>query len=154
MTGGHRGRNRYGRTVRERVLSRLIIDPETGCLLWTGTVNGNGYGQAYDGARTVLVHRLMHEWFIGPIPDGYQVDHLCRVRHCASPAHLEAVTPAENKRRSVAAQPIRTKCRHGHPYNAANTYWPPPRPGNRRGCRACRLNAMRAFYARKKKVPA
>lgn len=148
------GRNAYGRTVRERILSRLIIDPETGCLLWTGPVGANGYGKTYDGSCTVLVHRLMHEWFIGPIPDGYQVDHLCRVRHCASPAHLEAVTPSENKRRSVAAQPVRTECRYGHPYDAVNTYWP-PRPGALRQCKACRLRNLRVFYIRhKQQVPA
>jgi len=85
------------RTVRERVLSKLLIQPETGCLLWTGALTWNGYGNFMLPDRSnVRVHRLMYEWFAGPIPDGMQIDHLCRVRRCASPAHLEPVTCQEN----------------------------------------------------------
>ena len=94
------------KSLRERVLSHLVIDPDTGCLLWTGPCNHKGYGkivQTVGGQHLYLKpHRLMYEWFVGPIPDGLQIDHLCRVRHCAAPAHLEAVTCKENIRRGLA----------------------------------------------------
>lgn len=98
---------RYGRTVRERLLSRLIIEPESGCLLWVGRVDACGYGrinaQSFNGIkRPQEVHRVAYEMFVGPIPAGLEIDHLCRVRHCASPAHLEPVTRAENNRRMHA----------------------------------------------------
>lgn len=95
------------RTLRDRVLSRLVIDPESGCLLWTGSRNGGPkgarYGKVKVEGRDVAVHRLMFEWFVGPIPPGLTIDHVrdrgCRHHHCASPDHLEAVTQAENNRR-------------------------------------------------------
>src|SRR5262245_35041552 len=95
-----------GNDPRSRVLAKLIIDQESGCLLWTGYVAPNGYGNT--GGR--LVHRLMYEWFNGPIPDGLEIDHTCRVKHCAAPAHLEAVTHAENRRRAMD----KTHCKRGH----------------------------------------
>src|SRR5262245_44481006 len=66
---------------RDHVFSKLIIDQESGCMLWTGYVARNGYGNT--GGQ--LVHRLMYEWFTGPIPAGLEIDHLCRNRLCASP---------------------------------------------------------------------
>jgi excisionase family DNA binding protein len=89
--------------LRERMLSRLIIDP-SGCLLWTGARNSSGYGhiRVGGGRSDAFVHRLMYEMFAEPIPDGLELDHLCRVRHCASPAHLEPVTSGQNKLRAWA----------------------------------------------------
>lgn len=124
--------------LRDRVLSRLILDP-SGCLLWTGATTKGGYGVvgAERPTRGILyVHRLMYEWFVGPIPDGKQIDHLCRVRHCAAPAHLEAVTLRVNVLRGEgpsAQASRRTHCPQGHPYDAANTY----RFRTYRQCRAC-----------------
>ena len=116
------------RPLRERVLSRLIIEPETGCLLWTGAMT-RGYGVVGSTGRgTQYVHRLMYEWFVGPIPTGLQIDHLCRVTRCASPAHLEAVTGAENLRRAR-----RPTCIRNHPWDDIYI-----RPDNgHRMCRAC-----------------
>lgn len=93
--------------IRERLLSRLVIDP-SGCLLWTGARNDHGYGHlglSGQGSPDVYVHRFMYELFAGPIPDGLELDHLCRVPHCASVAHLEPVTHAENLRRARAFLP-------------------------------------------------
>jgi hypothetical protein len=72
------------------------------CLLWTGTRIYSGYGMAYDSftGKQILVHRLAWQTWVGPIPDGLELDHICRVRNCIEPAHLEPVTQRENKRRS------------------------------------------------------
>lgn len=102
------------------------------CWLWTGAVNSAGYGQIRQGGRIHYVHRLSYEDAHGPIPDGFQIDHLCRVRNCLRPEHLEAVTPGENTRRGEPAR--RTHCPRGHEYDLLNTYI----DGNgRRVCRAC-----------------
>lgn len=126
-------------TLRDRVLSRLIID-SSGCLLWSGGLTKNGYAaisqRSGSDRQDFYIHRLMYEWLVGPIPEGLEIDHLCRVRHCASPAHLEAVTRRENTLRGVspaARQARQTHCIHGHPFDDANTY----RWRTRRYCRAC-----------------
>lgn len=75
------------------------------CWLWTGAIISSGYGMLF----RVLAHRFAHELLVGPIPDGHEVDHLCFVRACVNPAHLEAVTQAENKRRSVIRREARRK---------------------------------------------
>lgn len=97
----HNGNNRSG-TLRHRLFDRLIIDP-SGCLLWTGSKDKRGYGHIMIGKKVYFVHRLMYEMFVGPIPEGMELDHVralgCMSTSCASPAHLEPVTGQENKRR-------------------------------------------------------
>ena len=76
---------------------------EGGCWLWVGgRARPNGYGNLSVNNRLVNVHRLSYELRKGPIPDGLTIDHLCRVRLCINPDHLEAVTRAENTRRELA----------------------------------------------------
>ena len=122
--------------LRERLFSRLIIEPQTGCLLWTGAISGTGYGYiSLPGRKLVRVHRAMYELFVGPIPDGLYLDHLCRVRHCAAPAHLEAVTPRVNTLRGESpSASAGEKCTRGHDFDLINTYWT---PDGKRRCRAC-----------------
>lgn len=90
----------------ERLMAK-VQRSEGGCWLWTGSITRAGYGRirgadAHDG-RTVLAHRLAYELLVGPIPQGLHLDHLCRVRRCVNPEHLEPVTLAENNRRAAAA---------------------------------------------------
>ena len=83
------------------------------------------------------VERVAYEMVVGPIPDGLQIDHLCRVRNCVNPDHLEPVTPRENTMRgySIQAQNARkTHCIHGHPFEG-NTY---ARPDGNRECAVCK----------------
>jgi hypothetical protein len=124
--------------LRERLLSRLAIDP-SGCLLFTGGLTKDGYGQLKAGpGAPKYTHRLMYEMFVGPIPEGMTIDHLCRVRHCAAPAHLEVVTKKVNTLRGVApvaANAKATHCIRGHEFDLINTRYRTDRPG--RVCRTC-----------------
>lgn len=92
-----------------RVLQRVKINCATGCWEFEGA-RSCGYGVVGSGRRrgqtapVVHVHRLVYEAFVGPVPDGLHIDHLCRIRHCCNPDHLEAVSQGENNRRSWAAR--------------------------------------------------
>jgi hypothetical protein len=79
----------------------MNIDFTDDCWLWEGPTQKDGYGQlGWDGA-TRPAHRVAWKEWIGPIPNGYQIDHLCEVRNCVKPEHLEPVTKRENARRMV-----------------------------------------------------
>lgn len=114
------------------------------CWRWTATKSHDGYGlfKAIPGTNYVRPHRWLYEQLVAPIPDGLTIDHLCRVRLCVRPEHLEPVTALENHRRWVAAI---THCKRGHPFDAANTRWVSP---TKRSCRACARRLQRESYAR------
>lgn len=76
----------------------------TPCLVWRRARTSNGYGALRVGGRVVLAHRHAYEQAVGPIPAGLTIDHLCGVRLCVNPDHLEAVTNAENCRRGRSAR--------------------------------------------------
>lgn len=119
--------------------------------MWKASIKPSGYGQFHLDGTTVLAHRFAYEDAVGPIPEGLHLDHLCGVRRCVNPAHLEPVTIAENNRRADAAkwQRNKTHCANGHPYTDDNTYWRPDRP-NSRDCRQCHWEAHRRYVERKK----
>lgn len=83
------------------------VDRSGDCWEWTKPTKRGEYPVMRVAGALVCVHRWSHEQFIGPIPDGFQVDHLCRNIRCANPAHLEAVTQAENLRRQREALGIK-----------------------------------------------
>lgn len=117
------------RTVADRIDART--DKTGDCWLWTGYTNDDGYGIIKVNGRAVGVHRVAYELVAGPIPKGIELDHLCQVRHCVRPGHLEPVTHTENVRRSGVRT---THCPSGHLYDEANTY---VYRSGARGCRAC-----------------
>ena len=124
-------------------------EPNTGCWLWTASDNGRGYGTFRVGEKMVRAHRYAYERWVGPIPKGLQLDHLCRVRCCVNPDHLEAVTCQENLLRGEtvpAANAAKTHCPQGHEYNEENTY---VYLNGRRHCRTCQADANVRYRARK-----
>ena len=129
--------------MRRRVCSRVqVLDCGyvTHCWISDRVKQPNGYTKIGVGGSTLLTHRVAYEAFIGPIPDGLQIDHRCKQKACCNPDHLEPVTCRENLLRGdtlTAAQVAATHCKRGHPYDEANNYIRADRPGVR-GCRACR----------------
>ena len=107
------------------------------CCIYTGGKDQRGYGHISVNGRNQSVHRVTYESIKGPIPEGLELDHLCRQRACCNPTHLEPVTRGENTRRGVYLRPLRLTCPKGHLYTRENLYL---RPGSgKRVCRTCWL---------------
>lgn len=114
------------------------VDRSGDCWQWTGTKYINGYGKISSGPQQEYAHRWSYEHYVGPIPDGYVIDHLCRNRSCVNPQHMEPVTDEENKQRGLGyalRNGMRTTCINGHEYTPENTYTPPN--GKAIRCREC-----------------
>ena len=88
--------------IPDRILKNIAFCPMSGCWHWLGWESGNGYGKVSWQGRDSMAHRVVYEIAIGAIPEGYLLDHLCRIRCCCNPDHLEPVTPLENTLRGEA----------------------------------------------------
>lgn len=131
----------------ERFLKHVSIDTRSGCWLWLAHVAHNGYGKFYVGSRTdnsrktIPAHRFSYEHFKVKVPHGFQIDHLCRVRNCVNPNHLEHVTPRENILRStsfIAVNAKKTHCKRGHAFTSDTTW----NYKGRRICKVCRFDTQ------------
>jgi len=126
------------------------VQKAEGCWEWQGSRSSTGYGTMHLGKRngehirgeySPLAHRMAYWLWVGPIPDGLTIDHLCKNRACVNPAHLEAVTQSVNASRS---DPPATHCPQGHEYTPENTYT------HRKRCKTCVRARQREAYARRR----
>jgi hypothetical protein len=133
----------------DRIARNVAIAP-SGCWEWQQCRTRKGYGQVTVSRagvwKRLYAHRVSYEVFVGPIPDGLQIDHLCRNRACVNPKHLEPVTSWQNNHRSplsrASINAAKRKCPKGHAYDERNTY---RNADGSRLCRTCRraLDAAR-----------
>lgn len=125
-------------------LFMMKVEPVGDCWIWKAATNQDGYGRFWFRGKLWLAHRVAYTLFVGSIPDGLVLDHLCRVQNCVNPKHLEAVTQKVNHNRGDKSKPMdKTHCINGHEYAPDNTYQKPGRP---KECRICRY----AQYERSK----
>jgi hypothetical protein len=138
------------RTLHERFLEKVEMVTESGCWIWTGGNDGRGgYGKFSANGEAHYAHRFSFEAFREPIPPGLEIDHLCRVRCCVNPHHLDVVTTRENCLRGVSPAAIharKTHCPRGHEYNDINTYV----LDGKRQCKPCAIINQRIRRARRR----
>lgn len=142
-------------TIRKHFYTRISpserfwskVKKTSDCWLWTGCCNPQGYGWFYVTPRQkVKAHRWAYEEATGPIPEGLTLDHLCKVKHCVNPSHLEPVTFGENAHRGETyLNGLRykrgiTHCPLGHPYDLINTRFD---SNGHRHCRICDIARKR-----------
>ncbi len=123
------------------------VKKSNNCWEWTATLDGRGYGKCYWKHKQLSSHIISYQLMVGDVPEGLELDHLCRNKKCVNPDHLEAVTHRENMLRGFAPSAIharKTHCPQGHLYNGINliTY------GTNRKCRICKNATQRKYKKR------
>ena len=132
--------------IEERFVQKIRepFDVHNECWEWIGSKTGSGYGQIWRDGKHVAAHRVAYEMFVGPIPDGHAVDHLCRNRLCVRPDHLQALDHHTNWSQWNMEK---THCINGHPYSGDNLRI---KSSGERRCRICHNAQERGRNARKR----
>lgn len=125
--------------------AKVSIQSPDECWPWLAGKTSSGYGAFWMDWKQMVAHRVAYELVNGPVPEGLQLDHLCRNRPCCNPKHLEPVTLKQNVLRGIGITAIcakKTSCKNGHEFDEANTYlW-----HGDRYCRQCKLDRQNAAY--------
>lgn len=142
-------RGRVARVLSQHFEENVMCEVNSGCWLWIGSVDDNGYGMCYANVEGVILrraHQVAYHLYRGIVAESLEIDHLCRTPSCCNPNHLEAVPHAVNIRRSPTAAPAlrarQTHCKRGHPLSGENLQM----LKNGRRCRTCK-NATNQVYA-------
>jgi hypothetical protein len=132
-------------TVDEQQDKWTYKDPNSGCWLWLGAANKDGYAKSENSAYPgeTLGHRLSYLYHVGSIPDNKEIDHVCRVRCCVNPSHLEAILHVENVRIGENYWRKKTHCINGHEFTQTNARFVVSAGRKRRICKQC--DAKRQF---------
>lgn len=137
------------KTLQERFWEKVDKNGANGCWLWVASLNNDGYGQFWGKDRMRKAHRVSYELVRGEIPKGLELDHLCKIRHCINPDHLEPVTYRENQSRSsqtiLAIHRARDFCPQGHPLEGDNLTMDHLKRGWR-NCLTCNRERSRQWY--------
>ena len=148
------------RDINERFADFVSPEPNSGCHLWLGGTSHDGYARIGTGVGKsgAYAHVFAWERLHGQKPKAMDLDHLCRVRCCVNPAHLELVTRRENLARGIGGGPAnaanklrlraRTHCNHGHEFTPENTGY--SHGGKHRYCRACARKSCNAVAAKRR----
>jgi hypothetical protein len=116
---GRNGHESRAHISAERLEALFVarLDKSGECWVWTGPLKPDGYGRLTRNHRAVYAHRYAYELWVGPIPSGLELDHLCLTKACVRPDHLEPVTKLENMQRSWKLRARTTHCPRGHEYD-------------------------------------
>jgi hypothetical protein len=131
-----------------RRLASQIEESPDGCWTWIGSVGARDYGRIQLRGALWLVHKLVYELFVGPVPEGCVLHHKCRNKRCCNPAHLQPVTQAENLSLDFLISPrnrprtLRTWCKNGHELTDGNVRWRTVHGKRWRVCRLCEAAAQ------------
>lgn len=139
-------------TLEDRLLRSISVHPVTGCFEWVATFR-RAYGAISIRHKLYAAHRVAYETWVGPIPDGLTLDHLCRNPRCVNPLHLEPVTMRENVLRGdslPAKNIVKTHCIRGHAFDDTNTYHRARGSRTGRQCRRCHRELQARQAALKK----
>ena len=138
-------------TPEERFWAKVDKTAPGGCWQWSARLNADGYGHLNVDGQKVRAHRFAYEMLVGAIPEGLQLDHLCRNRGCVNPDHLEPVTNRENILRGEtvpARNAAKTHCSKGHEFTPENTTM---RANGWRECKTCqRAHSAKLTASRRK----
>lgn len=133
--------------INDKTLERFMskVNKTDTCWLWIASKTKDGYGRFRVGEKIKGSHRVSYSHFVGEIPEGLQIDHLCRVRNCVNPDHLEPVTHIENQKRGVSGihERSKTSCPKGHPYSGV-------RKDSKRICHKCKVESQNKYIKNKK----
>lgn len=134
----------------DRIWLKIFVCPITGCWIWSGFINKRNYPYVSWQGKCRRTHRVVYALLVGEIPDNLELDHLCRVRYCVNPEHLEAVTHGVNTRRGDTFQRANFRkvlCSGGHPYDGVYLR---KNGSTMRTCSICARRNKRAYKARKR----
>jgi hypothetical protein len=134
------------KTIADRIESSIVRIPESGCWVWEKSLTNLGYARIAHNGKARHAHRVSFENYIGKVPDGLELDHLCKVRCCVNPNHLEPVTRYENISRSAAwtYRKARTHCPKGHELTDDNKYTAKSL-GNKYLCLKCKIQRDKKY---------
>jgi hypothetical protein len=140
--------------IAERLERLSMPEPNSGCVLWLGHIDKYGYGRftASASRQGRVAHLVAYETYVGPVPVGMELDHLCRNRACRAVWHLEPVTHQVNLLRGVgtaAKNAAKSECVNGHPFDETNTARPYRNHRHHRQCRTCLRDASARWRRRR-----